>query len=245
MRPVQRQRQGLQYGIVLLCMQAINFGIDKIPPATLAGVIGQTLLYMGVIKVPWNADQVCISCVKILKYRNWRAFILSNFEHGSDMHLYYNMVSFILKGSTLENKYGTGNFVMLLSFLSVACSSMYVALGYCLTQVTGDYGYYTSCAIGFSAVLFALKVICICEEQDRLRDVGGFRVPSKFAVWAELILIHLLVPNASFVGHLGGILAGCLYCYTSVGAIVDRMICGITGHPIVHEEEFYRRRSYF
>lgn len=199
---------------------------------------------MGVLKVPWTSTDVCISSIKVLKHHNWRAFILSNFEHGSDMHLYYNMVSLILKGSSLENKYGTGNFVLLISFLSVACSSMYVALGYCLTQITGDYGYYTSCAIGFSAVLFALKVIGISEERDRVQDVGGFRVPSKFAVWVELVMIHLLVPNASFVGHLGGILAGCLYCYTRLGTWVDNSICGLTGRPVLHEEEFYRRRRF-
>ena len=41
MRPVQRRQQGLQYGIYLLAMQAFNFGIDKIPPVTLIGIIGQ------------------------------------------------------------------------------------------------------------------------------------------------------------------------------------------------------------
>lgn len=41
MRPIQRRQQGLQYGIFLLGMQALNFGIDKIPPATLLAIIGQ------------------------------------------------------------------------------------------------------------------------------------------------------------------------------------------------------------
>lgn len=204
----------------------------------------QALLYTGIIKVPWNSEEVCISASKIFRHRDWRSFIMSNFEHGSDMHLYYNMVSLILKGAFLEPLYGTPNFVLLIGILSAMCSSMYVSLGYALTQLTGDYGYYTSCAIGFSAVLFALKVIVICEEHDRMHNVGGLRVPSKIAVWAELILIHLLVPNASFVGHLGGILVGCLYCYTFIGEIMDDKISWITGSPIIHEEEFYRRRTW-
>lgn len=206
----------------------------------------QGLLYMGMIKVPWNPEDVCISAVKVIKYRDWRSFFLSNFEHGSDMHLYYNMVSFILKGSFLEPMYGTANFVLLVGILSSMCSAMYVLLGYSLLQVTGDYSYFTTCAIGFSAVLFALKVIVVCEEVDRSHNVGGLRIPSKFAVWAELILIHLLVPNASFVGHLGGILAGCLYCYTFVGEYIDSAIGMVTGKPVLHEERFYyRRRRYF
>lgn len=243
MTPSQRQQRGLQYGIFLLFMQALNFGLDRIPPATLIGVIVQTLLYTGMVQVPWNAEEVCISAVKIVKYRDWRSFFLSNFEHGSDMHLYYNMVSFILKGSYLEPIYRTPNFVLLLIILSTGCSIMYVSLGYILMQLTGDYGYFTTCAIGFSATLFALKVIVLCEERDRLHNVSGFIVPSKLAVWFELILIHLLVPNSSFVGHLGGILVGCLYSYTFVGEIIDNLIHTITGTPIIHEEQFYRKRN--
>jgi rhomboid domain-containing protein 1 len=244
MRPMQRRQPGLQYGLILLASQALNFGIDKIPPATLVGIVAQSLLYAGIIKVPWNAEDVCISTLKILKKKDWRSFIVSNFEHGSDMHLYYNMVSFLLKGAYLEPMYGTVNFVILIAIISLGCSGMYVFLGYALTQIMEDYSYYTTCAIGFSAVLFTLKVIVVCEEQDRSHDVGGFRVPSKFAVWSELVLIHLLVPNSSFTGHLGGILVGCLYCYTFVGEIIDSKITTLTGQPIIHEERFYRRRIF-
>ncbi|KYN43973.1 Rhomboid domain-containing protein 1 [Trachymyrmex septentrionalis] len=239
----QRRQQGLQNGIFLLGMQALNFGLDKIPPATLIGIIAQTLLYMGLIQVPWNAEDVCISAIKIIKYKNWRSFFLSNFEHGSDMHLYYNMLSFILKGSYLEPIYGMMNFILLLGVLSIGCSAMYVFLGYILMQLTGDYGYFTACAIGFSAILFALKVIALCEERDKLHNINGLIVPSKLAVWLELILIHLLVPNSSFIGHLGGILVGCLYSYSFVGERIDNLIHMITGTPIIHEEQFYRRRN--
>lgn len=41
MRPIQRRQHGLQYGIYLLYIQALNFGIDKIPPATLLTIIAQ------------------------------------------------------------------------------------------------------------------------------------------------------------------------------------------------------------
>lgn len=40
----QRRQQDLQYGIFLLCMQIIKFGLDKIPPATLIVVIVQVIL---------------------------------------------------------------------------------------------------------------------------------------------------------------------------------------------------------
>lgn len=39
-------------------------------------------------------------------------------------------------------------------------------------------------------------------------SVYGFQVPTKYAAWLELVVIHVLVPRASFLGHMCGILAG-------------------------------------
>lgn len=39
----------------------------------------------------------------------------------------------------------------------------------------------------------------------------GFKVHTRYAAWLELVLISVLVPNASFLGHLCGILAGVIY----------------------------------
>lgn len=59
--------------------------------------------------------------------------------------------------------------------------------------------------------------------------MGGMWVPTRYAAWTELILIHLLVPNASFMGHLAGILAGVIYTSTPVGIIADAFISSLTG----------------
>ena len=36
-------------------------------------------------------------------------------------------------------------------------------------------------------------------------------MPVQYVCWAELLYIQLLTPKASFLGHLGGILAGLLH----------------------------------
>lgn len=46
-------------------------------------------------------------------------------------------------------------------------------------------------------------------------------ISSRYACWAELLLIQILVPNSSFIGHLAGILVGLLYVKTPVGSILD------------------------
>ena len=49
-------------------------------------------------------------------------------------------------------------------------------------------------------------------QADSSTNVWGINVPTKHAAWVELVVISLVTPNASFVGHLAGILAGVLYC---------------------------------
>ena len=49
------------------------------------------------------------------------------------------------------------------------------------------------------------------QNLDAPLQVLGFRVHTRYAAWLELALISFLVPNASFLGHLCGILAGILY----------------------------------
>lgn len=62
-------------------------------------------------------------------------------------------------------------------------------------------------------VIFALKVLTTHYERNPYTSVYRFSMPSKYAVWAELLIIHFLVPNASFIGHLAG--GGSQQCISS------------------------------
>lgn len=70
--------------------------------------------------------------------------------------------------------------------------------------------YYYEYAAGFSGVLFAMKIV-LNSQSDDYTNVYGVLIPSRYAAWAELILIQMFVPNVSFLGHLSGILAGLVY----------------------------------
>lgn len=80
-----------------------------------------------------------------------------------------------------------------------------------------------------SGVIFALKVLTTHEEPNMRAMVVGIQIPGKYAAWVELILIHMLVPNSSFMGHLAGILSGVAYCKTYLGSVVDKLVCLMTG----------------
>lgn len=75
----------------------------------------------------------------------------------------------------------------------------------------------------FIGVIFALKVLTTHYWPNPGGvNVGGFlNVSSKYAVWAELVYIQLLTPNASFVGHLAGILVGIAYVKGPLSFLID------------------------
>ncbi|RLN26938.1 hypothetical protein BBJ28_00002472 [Nothophytophthora sp. Chile5] len=58
-----------------------------------------------------------------------------------------------------------------------------------------------------------LRVV-LNHNSPAFSSVYGFRVPTKYAAWLELVVIHFLVPRSSFMGHMCGILAGYLYVYS-------------------------------
>ena len=80
-------------------------------------------------------------------------------------------------------------------------------------------------------VIFALKVLThqLESSPNSRAYLSGLAVPARWAVWAELVLIHFLVPGASFIGHLAGILVGLGYTYGPLEYLVsclDKMISG-------------------
>ncbi|XP_069689543.1 rhomboid-related protein 4-like isoform X3 [Periplaneta americana] len=95
-----------------------------------------------------------------------------------------------------------------------------------------------------TGVIFALKVLTSSESPRGRELVGGLWIPTRYAAWAELILIHLLVPNASFMGHFAGILAGLIYTSTPVGTLMDELITSLTGEQIIHEPYYYGWNGY-
>ncbi|KAF5452164.1 hypothetical protein F2P56_027194 [Juglans regia] len=62
----------------------------------------------------------------------------------------------------------------------------------------------------FASMVTALLVV-LNSQSENYSYVHGVVVPARYAAWAELILIQMFVPGVSFLGHLGGILAGLLY----------------------------------
>ncbi|KAL5005392.1 hypothetical protein ScPMuIL_018848 [Solemya velum] len=222
--PMQRKaRHGL--GLYLLAFQVMNVGLDKIPPVTLATIAAQVAIFLEVGDLErWfpSASAVCISPFLVWQRKQWMRLIFATFYHAHDLHLYYNMISFMWKGIMLEKKFKSIYFGYLLAVFCAMTSLMYIGVNMVLSLILDDPSYETSCAVGFSAVIFALKVLTTHYTPPGTQYVLGFiPVPSRMVFWAELVIIQLLVPNASFTGHLAGILVGLLYVKGPLKNIMD------------------------
>lgn len=143
--------------------------------------------------------------------KDLKRLFLSAFYHVSDSHLVYNMMSLLWKGIQLENSMGSVEFAsMIVALLGMSQGITLLLAKSLLLFFDYDRAYYSEYAVGFSGILFAMKVV-LNSRSDSLTQVYGLIVPARHAAWAELILIQLFVPGVSFLGHLGGILAGILY----------------------------------
>lgn len=195
-------------GLMLLASQLYQVGLNNIPPVTLAVLALNAYLYL------FPAAPLMKTCVSVQEAywrKDWRRLLLSPLHHADDWHLYFNMVSFLWKGMALERRLGGPWFLYLLSVFSLLTGLVYLGLESVLTEITEDQSYSFQCAVGFSGVLFALKVLNNHYNPGGVTYAMGIPVSNRFASWVELVLIHITAPGTSFVGHLAGILVGLLY----------------------------------
>lgn len=102
-----------------------------------------------------------------------RRLLMSPFVHGDDMHLYYNMASFLLKGVSLELTMGTQAFAGLLSFSLLASQTLMMLSAWVLLVVFDVPSPMHACTVGFSGVLFALKYV-LSRRSPGVTSVSGW-----------------------------------------------------------------------
>ncbi|XP_050418158.1 rhomboid-related protein 4 [Patella vulgata] len=220
-----RRNRG-NFGLILLGSQLLNVGVNRIPPVTLALIAAQTAIFMDVFpKYFPSATAVCMSSYIVWYHKKWERLFLSAVFHADDMHLYFNMSSLIWKGIFLEKKFKSVYFAYLVSVFTALTSIVYIGLNILLENVLEDHSYGMQCAVGFSGVLFALKVLVThYTPPGRHLALGFIPVPSRWIYWVELILIQLVTPNASFTGHLAGILVGLFFIKGPLKPLMDSII---------------------
>lgn len=193
------------------------------PPITclfLALNIGSFLMPLRILNYDlWDIHQNCLlphTLVRHVRDGDYLSplnrLVLSSFIHVGDHHLYYNMLSLVWKGIQLEQLLGSYELFFLIVYSILASHTIMVFISTIMFHygILSWYSGYHDCAVGFSAVLFSMKYI-LYRRSEGWMNIYGFPINLKVAAWVELVVISMLNPHASFVGHLSGIVAGMVY----------------------------------
>ena len=223
-------------GLFLLAMQLMSFfnflsRSNEFFPVTLAVLAVNVVAFLRPGGIAWpSIRQACISVQGVWFQNQWKRLFYSPFFHANDFHLYYNMASFMWKAISLERTFGSGYFLYMVCVFSLLTNFLYIAINYALAELLDQWSYVQSCAVGFSGVIFALKVVTThMQPRGMSLIMGVFPVPMKLACWAELIIISVLFPNVSFVGHLAGILVGLAFVSGPLKMIMDIPLSAVNG----------------
>lgn len=144
-------------GVLLLATQLFSVGHSNVPPVTLILIISQTAIFLDALPQYFPSSKaVCVSPYLVWYHSQWRRIFLSAFYHANDLHLYFNMVSFLWKGMMLEKKFRSTYFAYLVAVFTAATGLTYVGLNLALEQLLEDHTYSTTCAVGFSGTAYSV-----------------------------------------------------------------------------------------
>eukprot|EP01006_Ploeotia_vitrea_P032840 TRINITY_DN65018_c0_g1_i2.p1 TRINITY_DN65018_c0_g1~~TRINITY_DN65018_c0_g1_i2.p1 ORF type:complete len:392 (+),score=37.65 TRINITY_DN65018_c0_g1_i2:78-1253(+) len=176
------------------------------PPVTIGFIILMAFLY-----VAGRQDDVWTHCMKwdwllndpTQAYR----LVTAQLYHASSIHLYYNMASFAFTGRFLERRLKSQPLFQLIVILGLLSQIVFAVIAFSIyPDAQGQ------CVIGFSGVLFGLAYYHSKLATHQWETYFGlFDIPVQHKPWFDLVLISVLNPGASFVGHLSGLLSGVVW----------------------------------
>eukprot|EP00761_Pharyngomonas_kirbyi_P013526 gb/GECH01013555.1/.p1 GENE.gb/GECH01013555.1/~~gb/GECH01013555.1/.p1 ORF type:complete len:362 (+),score=81.33 gb/GECH01013555.1/:1-1086(+) len=146
----------------------------------------------------------------VQKKEFWRG-ITSSFSHYSIFHLLFNMWA-LWSTSVIESEWGTISYLKI-TFILLILSMIFQILVYTILARVFDYQRHRYVyAVGYSCVVFGLMTVLY--QPSGYKILGDIRI--SFTPFASLFLTQLIVPNASFVGHLSGIIGGFVLYFTGI-----------------------------
>lgn len=180
-------------------------------PAT-SCIIGLcSLIWFYIQKKGIGYSHVGLSYETAMEGHHWR-IITSSFSHISILHLLFNMSALWSLGVIEQLKHvGLGvEFYLHYSLVLVVFSGLLVlGLYHILIQKFKIEYFRRVTVVGYSCVVFGLMtVLSNRQPSSKLELFGLLSLPISLAPFESLIFTSIIVPQASFIGHLSGIIVG-------------------------------------
>eukprot|EP00878_Enallax_costatus_P021654 GHUV01022941.1.p1 GENE.GHUV01022941.1~~GHUV01022941.1.p1 ORF type:complete len:364 (+),score=118.20 GHUV01022941.1:297-1388(+) len=187
-----------------------------LPPITAATCLLQLVVFFkpgGVL-----LSEVSLSPYCVVDKKQYYRLITAAFVHVDATHLITNLTAAVPDCIELEQQCGSAALAADLAVITLTSHALYVGFAW-LQKIMfyKRYNYYSLVTVGFSGVLFGLKVWAGFKRGGAVY-IWGVPVPSRFSWVPTLALTHLCAPEASFPAHIAGVAAGILraYCWEPV-----------------------------
>ena len=151
------------------------------PPFTLAVMAAQTLIYLRpnwLLLLVFSRKITDLYMIPAAVVEGWalKRLFLSSVVHADHYHLYYNCATMLWQGTQLESRMGTLTFAKLVGNLLATSHAIFVALTWLVSFLGFDRPYY-NVSLGFSNVLFALKMVMCYELPGGVAQVSQRALP--------------------------------------------------------------------
>ena len=161
----------------------------------------------------WDNSLVSVSYRTAILERQFYRLLSASFAHVSLLHLAFNAASLVSIGK-IEEARGSAYYANTTLQLLLVCPAMFMGLTYGLLKhgpASMAPRLTDAAAVGYSGVLFGwMTVVAQADPTFRLSLPGGLSLPVSLAPFLSLAFTQIIVPQASFLGHLSGIFAGFL-----------------------------------
>jgi membrane associated rhomboid family serine protease len=148
----------------------------------------------------------------IVEDKEWYRIVTSTFSHYNFLHILFNMFSLWSYRFMEYPLYGVIGYLKI-SWIIMIVSSVFTLIIYKLLMWRMNWQHYRNDvhAVGYSAVIFGLLTVgALFNPRASFDLLFGLKLPVWVTPIFYLVVSSLLFPQASFVGHLSGILAGLL-----------------------------------
>jgi membrane associated rhomboid family serine protease len=179
---------GRRWGPVTVTLIAVNVALFVVTGVS-AALVGANPLTRNYVSPVFDE---LLQRSDLVDAGQWWRLVTAAFLHIGPVHLALNMLALLLFGSELERALGRGRYLAVY-FVSVLGGAAAVQL-FSLAPVAGA-------STGIWGLMGAFGVLAVARRQD-LRGIA--------TLLAVNLLISVLVPGISLIGHLGGLAGGVL-----------------------------------
>ncbi|GJP74975.1 hypothetical protein CLOP_g5477 [Closterium sp. NIES-67] len=165
--------------------------------------------------------EVCFApALSVVHWQVYRALTSIVFHKGL-LHIALNLSTLLPLAAPLERHLGSLRLLHALLLFALLNAAIHSLLAFFPGVLLGWWRWWGGeCCIGFSGVLFALIVLDLHVGGGSHRSIFGFfTVSTAWYPWVLLVLFQLLLPSASLLGHLSGVLSGLAYVRGSLSIV--------------------------